>query len=181
MSEAFKFFDSWGRIVEVSVSAALFFVFIVAMVRVLGSRTTGQLNNFDWIIMVAVGSLAASGILLDDVAVLDGLTAILVLAICQYLTSSLTRRSERIARIVKTQPTLLMHRGEFMRDAMDRCRVSEAEIRTALRGEGLTRSDDVAWVVLENDGTISVLSEHQGPIDTMDVLEDVENREAVEG
>jgi uncharacterized membrane protein YcaP (DUF421 family) len=54
--------SSIERVADILLLATVFYFLIVVMVRVSGKRTTGELNNFDWIITVAVGSLAASGI-----------------------------------------------------------------------------------------------------------------------
>ena len=173
MFDIVKIFDSWGRILEVALSAVLFYVLIVSLVRVLGKRTTGQLNNFDWIITITVGALTASGILLDDVAILDAIAAIVVLAMCQYLTTMLVRHSDTASRLVKDRPTLLMHKGEFLREAMDKVRVTESEVLTALRAANIAHTDNVSWVVLENDGTMSVLTQNGRSLDNAPVLENV--------
>lgn len=150
-------FSSTDRLVNVAIGAVVFFVAIVVLVRLLGNRTTGQMNNFDWIITVAVGSLAASGILLERVAVTDALLAIAVLAALQWLTTWWVLRSKHFAHLVKSRPTLLTHKGKFLRDAMKRTRISEEEINTALRQEGMTSVEDCAWVILETNGTMSVI------------------------
>ena len=116
---------------EISANALLFYILIIVMVRVVGKRTTSEFNNFDWIINVAVGSLAASGILLRNVASIDAIAAIVVLAACQFVTTKLVLRSENVADIVKAEPTLLTHKGEYLRDAIARTRISEEEIKTA--------------------------------------------------
>ncbi|MEE4538726.1 MAG: YetF domain-containing protein [Erythrobacter sp.] len=179
MNEVPNVFSSVNRIAEVSISAVLFFVFIVVLVRVLGKRTTAQLNNFDWIINITVGSLAASGILLKDVATLDALAAIIVLATCQYLTTIWVRKTDLGSKVVKANPTLLTHNGEFLRDAMDRVRVSEEEISAALREAGVARKGHANWVVLETDGTLSVIPKMDIDIDEADALVGVERPQTV--
>lgn len=55
------------------------------------------------------------------------------------------------------QPALLLHRGVFLDDAMRGERVSEAEVLAAIRAGGIAAVEDVRAVVLETDGTISVI------------------------
>ena len=131
---------------EISANALLFYILII-MVRVVGKRTTSEFNNFDWIINVAVGSLAASGILLRNVASIDAIAAIVALAACQFVTTKLVLRSEDLADVVKAEPTLLAHKREYLRNAMARTRIS-AEKKTALRAAGITANSDANWVVL---------------------------------
>ena len=49
MAEALNLWSGWPRMVEVGGNALLFYVLIVVMVRLVGKRTTSELNNFDWI------------------------------------------------------------------------------------------------------------------------------------
>ncbi|MDD1519238.1 hypothetical protein DAA51_36580 [Bradyrhizobium sp. WBAH10] len=54
------------------------------------------------------------------------------------------------------QPELLLHRAKFLQDAMRRQRVAEADVRAAIRHQGIGRVEDVDAVVPEADGTFSV-------------------------
>ena len=158
---------------EISANALLFYILIIVMVRIVGKRTTSEFNNFDWIINVAVGSLAASGILLRNVASIDAIAAIVVLAACQFVTTKLVMRSDVVGDVVKAEPTLLTHKGEYLRDAMARTRISEEEIKTALRAAGITANCDANWVVLETNGTMSVIPRQDVQWSDADALSDV--------
>lgn len=173
MAKAVNVWSDWTRMAEISANALLFYVLIIVMVRVVGKRTTSELNNFDWIINVAVGSLAASGILLKNVASVDAIVAIVVLALCQYLTTRLVLVSDRFARFVKAEPTLLTHKGEFLQEAMSRTRISKEEIRTALRRSGLTDNAGANWVVLVTNGELSVIPRKDVDWNEADALSDV--------
>ncbi|BDI60524.1 DUF421 domain-containing protein [Qipengyuania nanhaisediminis] len=157
MSEAFNLWSDWPRLFEVALNAVLFYVFIVALVRIAGKRTTSEFNNFDWIINVAVGSLAASGILLKNVSTLDAVVAILCLAACQYVATLWVQKTRIGSVVMKAQPTLLTHKGEFLWEAMKEARVSEEEVLAALRAAGEVENSDANWVILETNGKLSVI------------------------
>src|SRR5438105_2776598 len=61
--------------------------------------------------------------------------------------------------IINPQPTLLLHCGKFIHDAMRRQRVAEADVRAAIRQSGFDRVEDVGAVILEADGTFSVIKQ----------------------
>ena len=173
MAKALNLWSGWPRMVEVGGNALLFYVLIVVMVRLVGKRTTSELNNFDWIINVTIGSLAASGILLKNVATADAIMAIAVLAACQYVTTMVVQRSRKAADVVKAEPTLLTHKGRYLRDAMERTRISEEEIRAALRQKGITENAGANWVVLETNGQLSVIPRQDARWDEAEALSDV--------
>lgn len=153
------------QLLSVAGSAVFFFILVVALVRIVGKRTTGQLNNFDWIINITVGSLAASGILLKDVHVLEAAVGIIVLAGLQMLTTWSVIRSRFVSEIVKARPTLLTHKGQFLRDAMKSARISEEEICSALRAHGMHDVTAANWVILETNGELVVIPRDETSLD----------------
>ncbi len=126
--------SSWSRIGHVGFSALFFYLLIVVQTRISGKRTIGQMNNFDWIILVTVGSLAASGILLTNVPVAEAAAAIVFLFLLQGFTTWSVLRSRVVSRLIKAEPTLLVHRGAMLQSAM----------RQALSIDHATAMQDVA-------------------------------------
>lgn len=159
MSRAqFSLFEtSWPQLAEVALAALIAYFAIILIVRVNGSRTTSQLNSFDWIVNVMIGSLAASGVMLEDVSILEALMAIAVLASLQFALTWLTQKSKTASGVVKQEPVLLTHKGEFLDRAMTKTRISKDEVMTALRGKGMTSVEDANWVILETNGTLSII------------------------
>jgi uncharacterized membrane protein YcaP (DUF421 family) len=70
--------------------------------------------------------------------------------------AELAARSELAERIINGEPALLLSHGRFIPRALKRERITEEEVRAAIRAKGVTRVEDVDAVVLENDGTLTV-------------------------
>jgi len=150
------FFESWynvGRTVTLSVVG---FVALIALLRVSGKRTLSKLNVFDFVFVVAVGSVFASTIISKDVTLVEGVAALTTLVLIQLFLAELAARSPFAERIINGEPTLLLSHGRFIPRALKRERITEEEVRAAIRGKGVTRVEDVDAVVLENDGTLTV-------------------------
>lgn len=177
--EIFSWFDSPERMADVAIGAIVFYVFIVSLVRISGKRTTSQMNNFDWIITVAIGSLMSAGILLENVSISDGAVAIAILALCQWVTTWAVMRYEWFAKVVKAKPRLLTHKGQLLEDAMRQERVSKEEIFAKLREKGYTRPQDANWVILETDGKLTVLPQQEIRLEDVALMETVGGRDAV--
>jgi len=75
-------------------------------------------------------------------------------------------RSETADKIINGHPALLFSHGEFIPRALKRERITEGEVRAAIREKGITRVEDVDAVVLENDGSLSVSWESKRPGET---------------
>lgn len=153
------FFDDWsgiGRTVLVGVAA---YVGVVLFVRLAGKRTLSKLNAFDLIITVALGSTLATILLSKDVALAEGLTAFALLIALQFVITWMSVRTGAVPALVKSEPTLLVFRGRQRDAALRDQRVSEAEVLQAVRQGGYGRVSDVHAVVLETDGSFSVIGE----------------------
>ncbi|NND72028.1 MAG: DUF421 domain-containing protein [Rhodothermales bacterium] len=151
------FFDGFMPLLRIMVAVPIVYVAVIVFVRMSGKRTTGQMNGFDWIVTVAMGSLVASAISSRSVPLADGLFAIALMLLLQFLVTGAVRRSARLARLVKSEPRLLVRNGRCLPDALAAERMTEGEILSAVRGQGVASMDDVAAVVLETDATISVI------------------------
>ncbi|MGB3612360.1 MAG: YetF domain-containing protein, partial [Elainellaceae cyanobacterium] len=138
-------------------AAPVMYVAVIVAIRITGKRAASQMNNFDWIVTVAIGSLTASGIVIDSVSVLEAITAIALLLGAQYLLTRGMFMSSRLTAFAKASPTLLVHKGQFIRDALRHERVTPDEVMAAVRENGLIRLEDVQWVILETDATLSVI------------------------
>jgi uncharacterized membrane protein YcaP (DUF421 family) len=157
------FFESWynvGRTVTLSIVG---FAALMILLRVSGKRTLSKLNAFDFVFVVAVGSVFASTIISKDITLVEGVAALATLIAIQVVLAELAMRFSTVERIINGEPTLLLSHGKFIPRALRKERITEEEVRAAIRVKGVNRVEDVDAVILENDGTLSVAWEARGP------------------
>lgn len=166
------FFDGFHGLVRVLLVVPVLYAAVVVCVRLAGVRSTSQMNSFDWIVTVAMGSMIASPILLEDVVVAEAVLGVAMLLLMQRVVTSLTVRSSTVERWVKAQPSLLFYRGRFMEHTMRRRRIAKAEVIAAIREAGHACLDQIEAVVLETDASLSVLSSKAcEDVDAIEVLD----------
>jgi uncharacterized membrane protein YcaP (DUF421 family) len=152
------FFDSWTGLARVLVVGALAYAALVALLRLSGKRTLSKMNAFDLVVTVALGSTLATVLLSKSVALVEGVLAFALLIGLQLAIAWLSIRSERFQGLIKAQPALLVHDGRFLEGALRRERVTREEVLAALRAQGMATVSEVDAVVLETDGSFSVLA-----------------------
>lgn len=152
------FFDSWAGLGRVLVVGVLAYAALVLLLRVSGKRTLTKMNAFDLVVTVALGSTLATVLLSESVALAEGVLALALLIVLQYAITWLSVRSPRFQELIKAQPTMLVYRGDFLPAALVEQRVTREEVMAILRAQGSTDLDTVLAVVLETDGSFSVLS-----------------------
>lgn len=152
------FFDNWFGITRVLVVGPLAYFLLVVLLRASGKRTLSKMNAFDFVVTIAIGSMLASTILTETVALFEGVLGMAVLIAMQFAITWLSVRVEGVATLVKDEPSLLFHQGDYLDSQLKRTRVAKSEVEAAARHQGLMSMDRVAAVVLETDGTFSVMS-----------------------
>ena len=163
-------FHSWHDLLRVLVVGSTGYAGLVLMLRVTGKRTLSKMNAFDFIVTVAFGfgSTLATMLLSSEVSLAEGLTALALLCTLQYAVAATSVRSERFQRLVKAEPTMLVFRGRFLGSMLRKERVTEEEVMAAARSQGMADWKAVAAVILETDGSFSVIAESDGePLDTL--------------
>lgn len=164
------FFNSWAGLVRTLVVGVIAYFGLILLVRISGKRTLSKMNAFDLVVTVALGSTLATLILSKDIALAEGLLAIALLILLQFIITWLSVRSQTVSRLVKAEPRLLYYQGEFLWNAMKKERVNQGEVLQAMRSQGMNH-EDVEAVVLETDGSFSVVN--KVTTDTPNVLSNV--------
>ena len=156
------FFDNWSVLLRTLTVGVLAYAALILFLRVSGKRTLSKMNAFDLVVTVALGSTLATILLSKDVALAEGALALALLIALQFVITWSSYRVRSIRRLVTGEPRLLLYRGAFLTDALRRERVTEDEVRAAVRSAGNAALEDVRAVVLETDGSFSVVTQPGG-------------------
>lgn len=151
------FFENWSGLLRVLIAGVIAYAAIVTVLRVSGKRTLSKMNAFDLVVTVGLGSVLGSVIVSKDLPILEGVLAFGTLITLQFLVSWLAVRSRTFEKLLKSEPRLLFRHGEFLEQAMKRERVTKDEVLTAIRTSGANDIGGVEAVVLETDGSFTVL------------------------
>jgi uncharacterized membrane protein YcaP (DUF421 family) len=151
------FFDSWDALWRTTIIGVLAYASMLFMLRISGSRTLSKMNAFDLVVTVSLGSTLANVLLNKDVTLAQGSLAFALLIGLQFAVTWTSARATWFRKIVTGEPSLLLYEGAYLPDALLRSRVTDDEVRAAVRASGIQALGDVKAVVLETDGSFSVV------------------------
>lgn len=157
------FFDSWSSIGRTLLTGIFAYGLLVVFLRISGKRTLAKMNAFDFVVTVALGSTLSATIISHDVPLVDGIAALAVLIAMQYVVATFSTRATWFRNLVKSRPHALLRDGRYLDDAVRSERVTHEEILAAIRNSGNLDVADIAVVVLETDGTFSVIPRSDNP------------------
>lgn len=167
------FFNDWQGLFRTLVVGVLAYITLVLFLRFSGKRTLSKMNAFDLIVTVALGSTLATVLLSKNVALAEGALAYAILIGLQFLVTWSSVRVRWVRQVVTGEPVMLLHRGQFLQSALRQERVTEDEIQAAVRGAGTKSLNEVEAVVLETDGSFSIIGKSDGK--NLSSLQDVKN------
>ncbi|AKH99555.1 Protein of unknown function (DUF421) [Hoeflea sp. IMCC20628] len=150
------FFDDWAGIGRILITGVLAYAALIVMLRTSGKRTLSKFNAFDFIVTICLGSMLSSIIITKSVPLAEGIVGLALLIVLQFGITWLSVRSRTFETLIKSNPTLLVHRGAYQDKALRAERVSKEEILAALHANGLAEMSDLHSVVLETDGSLNV-------------------------
>lgn len=151
-------FDSWSSLNHTLVVGVLGYIAIIILLQISGKRTLAKWNAFDFVVTIAFGSILASMLLNSSTSLVQGVFGFGLLVGLQVIVSWLSVRFSKIQNLVKAEPTLLLYKGKFQPAMLQRERVTKREVLAAIRSNGIADVEQVEAVVLETNGTFSVIS-----------------------
>lgn len=150
-------FDSWSDVVRVVCVGAAAYVFLIVTLRASGKRTLSQMNAFDFVVTVALGSTLATILLSADVSWTEGAAALALLAALQFVVAWSSTRWHPFRRAVTARPAIVVAAGAVVPDALRESRLTESQVMQAVRSGGYGDLALVSAVILEPNGMLSVI------------------------
>lgn len=162
----------------VVISTVAMYFSLLVLVRLLGQRSLTNLSSFDFGAVVAIGAVLGRAALLNRPTLAGGVLVLLTLFSLQLVVGRL-RLNRRVDHLINRPPVLLMAGSRLLTENLRRTQVVDDELRQVLRLAGIRQLSEVASVILERNGRISV-TRRGSDIDPW-LLADVDGHELVPG
>lgn len=139
---------------------AILYFFILAILRILPRRTTGELGAMD-LVFILLLTEAASHALGDFNTIGDGIIMLLVFIICNYAVNQLTYHSAFFRKLFEHEPVQIIKDGKINHKNMRKELLTKDELLTSLRENGIENIDDVKDAFVESEGIISFIKKEK--------------------
>jgi uncharacterized membrane protein YcaP (DUF421 family) len=142
--------------VQVVIATVAIVLVMLVLVRVGGQRSLAAMTAADVACVSALGAVVGRTSLLAVPTLAAGVIALTVLVGLRHLLSAL-ERGPRWLPVPRRGPVVVLRDGRLCPDELRRARLSDDDLRQALRLAGVVRRDEARLVVLERSGRISVM------------------------
>ena len=134
-------------------SAAVLFI----IAKIIGHKQVAQLELFDYITGITIGSIAAELATTLDKPWWKPTVSMIVFGIITVVLSVLTRKFPRSRKFINGTPTIVMKDGKLYRKNMKKAKLELSEFLLLCRQEGYFNLDDIQTAVYEYNGKLSIL------------------------
>lgn len=142
---------------DIVARAAIMFVMLYVLLRLMGKRELGQLTPFELVVMIVLGDLIQQGVTHNDFSLTGALLAISTFAFLAISMSWLTYLSPHAEKLLDGEPRVVICDGVLIKDNLRRDRMTQSEVESEMRLAGIAQMDQVAWAILEPQGKISFI------------------------
>jgi uncharacterized membrane protein YcaP (DUF421 family) len=153
---------------DIIVRAAIMFVFLFLLLRLMGKRELGQMTPFELVVIIVMGDLIQQAVTQADTSLTGAILAVSTFAFLAVLLSWVSYRFPATQKLLDGEPHLIVRDGQVIGSALVRDRMTEDEIRSEMRLAGIARLDMVACAILEPNGKISFIRRDDEPAERQD-------------
>jgi uncharacterized membrane protein YcaP (DUF421 family) len=143
--------------VDIVIRAAVAYVFIIFLLRIIGRRELSTLAPSDLVLLVVMGDLVQNGVTQSDQSVTGIFLALSTFAILTVAVSVATFKSRRVQTLVQGAPLILVEDGKPVEQNLRSERLNIDDVAEEARGQGIERLDEIKWCVLESSGSMSFI------------------------
>ena len=151
---------------EIVLRSAAVFVFLWFLTRMIGKKELAEISSFELVLLVVIGDLVQQGVTQEDMSVTGAILATGTIALLVVSMSYVSFRWRRADRVVEGIPVVIVSDGRMVTESMRLERLTEYEVVSAAREQGIGDVADVRFGVLEPDGKFSFVRfdrEHAPP------------------
>ncbi len=133
------------------------FISLLFMLRIMGKRQIGQLQPYEFVVMLISSNLVT--VPMSDLAtpLLWGIVPIYVLLVLGLMFSELSLKSTFVRKMICGTPKVLIDKGIILEDALKQVRYTLNDLMEQLRSNDVFDLSQVHYAILETNGEISVI------------------------
>jgi uncharacterized membrane protein YcaP (DUF421 family) len=152
-------------LLEIILRASVMYISLFALLRVILKRQTGSLGMTDLLLITLLADASQNAMAGEYTSIVDGIVLVATIIFWNYAFDWLSFRFEWFGKLIDPAPLLLVRNGKLLRRNMRKELITEDELMSQLREQGVDDPSKVKEAYMESDGQFSVvqLKEKQHP------------------
>ena len=137
--------------------ALILFAVVFIVIRLMGKRELSKVQPFELAIIVMISDLASAPMQSRDLQIFSGIIPIIVLLIVYGIFTLLIQSNNKVEGAICGSPSIIVFKGKILEDELKKQQLTIEEIMSQLRTAGIYKVQDVAYAMLETNGTLNAV------------------------
>ncbi len=136
------------------------YAFLLIGLRLGGKRELGMLNPFDLVVLLVLSNTLQNAIIGPDNSLLGGLVGAAILLAVNYLVVRFLFSHPKLDRYVEGESLVLVREGRVLQENMNRELITQNELESRARLQGIDDLAHVACARIEVGGALTFVLKH---------------------
>ena len=148
----------------------LILIILFFITKMMGKKQISELNFFDYVVGITIGSIAADISLDIEKDMLAGIAALFIYGFISYIISFVSIKSILARRFFIGVPTVLVEKGKIIESGLKKSKIDVNDLLMVARENGYFNLDEIDYALMEVNGNISFLpKEKEKPVTKRDM------------
>lgn len=148
----------------------LVLIILFFITKMMGKKQISELNFFDYVVGITIGSIAADISLDIEKNMLAGIAALFIYGFISYIISFISIKSILARRFFIGVPTVLVEKGKIIESGLKKSKIDVNDLLMEARENGYFNLDEIDYALMEVNGNISFLpKEKEKPVTKRDM------------
>jgi uncharacterized membrane protein YcaP (DUF421 family) len=148
-------------LLEIVLRGSVMYISLFILLRVILKRQTGSLGMTDLLLITLLADASQNAMAGEYTSIIDGIVLVATIIFWNYAFDWLSFKFEWFSRLIEPTPLLLIKDGRLLRKNMRKELISEAEMMSQLREQGIDDPAKVKVAYMESDGQFSVVQKKE--------------------
>lgn len=148
----------------------LVLIILFFITKMMGKKQISELNFFDYVVGITIGSIAADISLDIEKNMIAGIAALFIYGFISYIISFVSIKSILARRFFIGVPTVLVEKGKIIESGLKKSKIDVNDLLMVARENGYFNLDEIDYALMEVNGNISFLpKEKEKPVTKRDM------------
>ncbi|WP_157087741.1 DUF421 domain-containing protein [Oceanobacillus damuensis] len=144
-------------LIQMSIKLIIGFFLLFLLIRIIGKKLIDQFTPFHFISAIVLSELLGNAVYEKNIPIIYILFTILIWGSLLFLVDYLAQKSLLLRHMFEGKPSVVIRNGQIDFDQLKKSRMNINQLQSLLRQSEIFSIREVAFAIIESNGSISVL------------------------
>ena len=161
------------------IRTVLIYLLLLTVMRVSGKRQIGEIQISELVTTFLISDIAAYPLTNPGIPILHSVIPLLTIISMEIIFSFLSTKNAVLKRLLDGKPSVIVRGGKISKKEMTRMRLSVEDLLCELRLKNIASLDEADYVILEQNGQISVFPKKEAALSHPVIVDGILNRDGL--